>query len=290
MKLSTILETLATARLPSVTSEQLQQLVGTAEGKAFAEDLKWFAAGEVQRREQLAAVVHALAPGLRRTVEQLGFQFDLPAIIAAAKCDGSAGLDTIKAGNANPGSRARAVAYLQGAGLQLASKSAAAAPVPAGPIEPPYYSFKIFGSSAALCVSEARTRSSNQYTIQVEGALALGGGRREFDWQNKIIVQLTVQEAYLTLALFENMIPSVKFDGHGRTHDKSLQIDAQESHYFVRIVQRGRSAIAVPVRAVDAIPIVALLYKQLLRNEPHLRIEDIRLLIERMARMTSAAR
>lgn len=292
MKLSTILETLAAARLPSVTSEQLRHLVGTAEGKAFADDLKWFAAGEAGRREQLAAVVNALAPGVRRTVEQLGFQFDLPAIIAAAKLDGSAGIDTIKAANANPGNRARAVVYLQGAGLQVANRTAAAAPAPAAPIEPPYYSFKIFGSSAALCVSEARTRSSNQHTIQVEGALALGGGgaRREFDWQNKIIVQLTVQEAYQSLALFENLIPSVKFDGHGRTHDKSLHIDFQDSHYFVRVIQRGRAAVALPVRAVDAIPIVSLLYKQLLANDPHLRIEDVRSMVGRMASMIATQR
>jgi len=289
MKLSTILETLAAARLPSVTSAQLQHLVGTAEGKAFADDLKWFAAGETGRREKLAVVVHALAPGVRRTVEQLGFQFDLSAIISAAMREGSSGFDTIKAANANAGNRARAIVYLQGAGLPLSEAGAAVAPAPASPTEPPYYSFKIFGSAAALCVSEARTRAGNQCTIQIEGALLLasGGGRKEFDWRNKLIVQLTVQEAYLALALFENLIPSVKFDGHGRTHEKSLQIDFQESHYFVRVIQRGRAAVAVPVRPVDAIPIVALLYKQLLRNEQHLRIEDIRALVARMASMSS---
>ncbi|WP_161911745.1 hypothetical protein [Janthinobacterium sp. Ant5-2-1] len=35
MKLSIILYTLASARLPSFTSGELQQLVGTAEGKAL---------------------------------------------------------------------------------------------------------------------------------------------------------------------------------------------------------------------------------------------------------------
>lgn len=287
MKLSTILETLASAKLPSVTAEQLRQLVGTAEGKAFADDLRWFAAGEARRRQQLAAVVHALAPGLPRTVEQLGFQFNLQSIIAAAKLDDSAGIATIKAANASPGNRARAVAYLQGAGLQVANRAKVVTPAPASPVKPPYYSFKIFGSSAALCVSEARTRSSNQYTIQIEGALALGGGsgRREFDWQNKIIVQLTVQEAYLALALFENMIPSVKFDGHGRAHDKSIHIDFQDSHYFVRVIQRGRAAVALPVRAVDAIQVVSLLYKQLLKNETHLGIEHVRMMVGRMAAM-----
>ena len=290
MKLSTILETLASARLPSVTSEQLRQLVGTAEGKAFADDLRWFAVGETKRHQQLAAVVHALAPGVRRTVEQLGFQFDLAAIIAAAKLDGSAGIDTIRAANANPGNRVRAVSYLQGVGLQIGSSvpASAPAPAPAAPIDPPYYSFKIFGSSAALCVSEARTRSSNQHTIQIEGALALGGSRRQFDWQNKIIVQLTVQEAYQALALFENLIPSAKFDGHGKAHDKSLHIDFQDSHYFVRVIQRGRAAVALPVRAVDGIQIVALLYRQLLANEPHLQIGDVRALVARMASMAAS--
>lgn len=171
----------------------------------------------------------------------------------------------------------------------MASTEAALAPT--ARTDPPYYSFKIFGAAAALCVCEARTRSGNQCTIQIEGAqLASTGGHKQFDWQNKIIVQLTVQEAYLTLALFENLIPSVKFDGHGRTHDKSLLIEFQESHYFVRLIQRGRAAVAVQVRAVDAVQVVALLYKQLLTNEPHLGIEDLRAMVKRIATMMSVSR
>jgi hypothetical protein len=288
MKLSIILEILAAARLPSVTKEQLRHLVGTSEGKAFADDLKWFAAGETRRQEQLAAVVNALAPSVRRTVEQLGFQFDLPVIIAAAKLDGSAGINTIKAASANPGSRARAVAYLHGAGLQLAIGNAAPGPTQAAPIKPPYYSFKIFGTAAALCVSEARTRAGNQCTIQIEGAMGLGvGGRRQYDWQNKIIVQLTVQEAYLALALFENKLKSVRFDGHGIQHDKSLHIDFQERHYFVRMTQRGKAVVAVPISPVDALQVVSLLYKQIRANDPHLEIAQIRMFIERLAQMTN---
>ena len=291
MKLSTILETLASARLPSVTSEQLRQLVGTAEGKAFADDLRWFAVGETKRRQQLAAVVHALAPGVLRTVEQLGFQFDLAAIIAAAKLDGSAGIDTIRAANANPGNRARAVSYLQGIGLQVGSSVPAAAPAPAAPIDPPYYSFKIFSSGAALCVSEARTRAGNQCTINIEGAVVLvgGGARKTFDWPNKIVVQLTVQEAYQVLALLENKIRSLRFDGHGREHDKSLQLEFQDSHYFFRLIQRGRAVVTVQVRAVDSFQIVSLLYKQLLRNDSHLQIADIRAMVDRMVTMITAS-
>jgi hypothetical protein len=41
------------------------------------------------------------------------------------------------------------------------------------------------------------------------------------------------------------------------------------------------------VRAVDTIQIVALLYRQILANEPHLQIADIRALVARMASMTA---
>ena len=116
-------------------------------------------------------------------------------------------------------------------------------------------------------------------------ALAGGGARKTFDWPNKIVVQLTVQEAYQVLALLENKIRSLRFDGHGREHDKSLQIEFQDSHYFFRLIQRGRAAVAVQVRAVDSLQIVSLLYKQFLANDPHLRIEDVQAMVGRMASM-----
>lgn len=283
MKLSIILSTLASARLPSVTSGELQQLVGTAEGKAFADDLKWFALGDTGRREHLAAVVHLLAPCVRNTVEYLGFHFNLVRLIAAAKNDRSIGLETIKIARMNSGNRARAIAYLHGIGLDLAITDTSTKAL----VEPPYYSFKIFSTNAALCISEARTRSGNLHTIQLEGALHMGSASdlKRYDWQNKITIQLTVQEAYLTLGLFENLVSHVKFDGHGRNHEKSLQIEFQNTHYFVRIIQRSRTPISIPVRAVDGIQIVSLLYKQLLRNEEHLKLDDIRTMVGRMAAM-----
>lgn len=72
-----------------------------------------------------------------------------------------------------------------------------------------------------------------QHTVNIEGAIALGGedGRKVFDWPNKMVVQLTVREAYQVLALLENKIRALPFDGHGRAHDKSLQIESQDSAY-----------------------------------------------------------
>jgi hypothetical protein len=40
---------------------------------------------------------------------------------------------------------------------------------------------------------------------------------------------------------------------------------------------------------VDSFQIVSLLYKQLLRNEPHLSINDIRMMVDRMVTMIPTA-
>lgn len=277
MKLSDINATLDAAGLPPVTRAQLQPLVGTMVGKAFAADLARFAAGETGCRPQLRAVVDALAPDLPGRVEGLGFAFDLAAFAAAARQDparvfgamrGDAGLETTRA-------------VLAGAGLAAMIQPASAAKPP-----PPYASFKIHGKSAALCVTEARTISGNQHTVQVEGARVLDGpGPRAFDWSNKLIVQFTVEECYVALALLENRIRKLSFDGHGRRHDKSLRMELQDGHYHVQLIQCGRAAVSVQVRPVNALPFVAMLYKQILRNEPHLDVAAVRGMTERMAGM-----
>ena len=285
MKLAEILDILFTARLPALTKDQLLALAASDAGKAFGDDLRAFAAGDRTRHDDLAAVAFSLAPAVKTTLEKLGYQFQIETLIKIAKVEKDrffAALDAIQS-ETGSARRTAAISYLSNSGLQRVAGQPAASKNDA---PAPYYSFKVYGSAAALCISEARTRSNNQHTIQIEGAgLIVSAVQKTFDWQNKIIVQLTVQEAYQVLALFENKLRSIKFDGHGARHDKSLQIEYQESHYFIRLIQKGKPALALPVRAVDALPIVSLLYKQLLRNDPHLGIADVRGMVDRMVAM-----
>lgn len=288
MKLSEITNILDEASLPTLSRDQLLELAGTEAGKRFQTALVAFAAGDRQRRDELEATVRVLAPSVRNTMRSLGSTATADQLAAMACREQRRFFDAVDAITKRSPRAAGARRYLVELGVVPTLPSSS----PAEPAVPPYYSFKIFGSAAALCIAEAQTRATNQYTVNVEGAVALGNGSgsNAFEWPNKIVVQLTVQEAYQMLALFENKIRSLKFDGHGRAHDKSLQIEFQQSHYFVRLVQRGRAAVAVPVRPVDAIPLISLLYKQLLRNEPHLRIEDIRSMVDRMAEMAAMSR
>jgi hypothetical protein len=285
MKVSEISSILDQAGLPQLTREQLHELAGTDAGKRFGQGLRAFASGDRLARDELEVTVRILDPKLRATLQRLGSTSTVEQLVAVARIEQRRFFDAVEA-IANRTARAGAArTYLAELGVVAGVPSAAQAPA----ADPPYYSFKIFASSAALCIAEATTRSERKHTINIEGAVALAGGgaRKAFDWPGKIVVQLTVQEAYQVLALLENKTKSLRFDGHGREHDKSLQVEFQDSHYFFRLTQRGLPAVAVPVRPVDSIPMISLLYKQLMRNEPHLRIEDIQTMVARMTSMTS---
>lgn len=286
MKLSEITRILTEAGLQPLSRDQLLELAGSDAGRRFEAALVAFGAGDHQRRDELEATVRVLDPKTRTTLKCIGCQLPIDQLASLACRAQRRFFDAIDAIEKRTPRAAAARAYL----IELGAAAGVPALAEAAASDPPYYSFKIFGSSAALCIAEATTRAERKHTINIEGAVALAGGtRKTFDWPNKIVVQLTVQEAYQVLALLENKIRSLRFDGHGREHDKSLQIELQDSHYFFRLIQRGRAAVAVQVRAVDSFQIVSLLYKQLLRNESHLRIDDIRTMVDRMVMMLPSA-
>ena len=284
MKLSEITSILAAAGLPALSRDQLLELAGSGGGKRFEAALIAFGAGDRQQRDELEATVRVLDAKTRSTLQRIGGQLPVDQLVTLACKEQRRFFDAIDAITLRTPRAEAARSYL----AELGAAGAVVDSTPA-PADPPYYSFKIFSSAAALCIAEATTRAERKHTINIEGAVALAGGgaRKTFDWPNKIVVQLTVQEAYQVLALLENKIRSLRFDGHGREHDKSLQIEFQDSHYYFRLIQRGRAAVAVPVRAVDAIPFQSLLYKQLLRNEPHLDVSAVQAMTERMAAMMS---
>lgn len=285
MKVSEISAVLVQAQLQPLSRDQLMALAGGDAGRRFGDAIRAYTNGDTLARSTLEATVLALDPALLDALKHLGSTATVDQVADVAQREQRRFFDAVEAVRDRSPRAAPARRYLVGFGLAKEIGEATAAPVV--PPAPPYYNFHIFGSSAALCISEARTRKANQHTVQIEGAIALGGagGRRAFDWPNKITVQLTVQECYQLLALLENKLRTLKFDGHGREHDKALRIEFQDSHYFVRLIQRNRAPVSVPVSAVDAIPVVSLLYKQLLANEPHLSVEHLRAMTDRLAAM-----
>lgn len=152
---------------------------------------------------------------------------------------------------------------------------------------PPYFSFKIYGGSAALCISEARVRATNAPTVQIESAAALG--KNTFGWQDKIIIQLSTQELLQATALFERKISFLEFKGHGRLHDKLLRLEVQEGKILVQLAQRGVRMDSVPVPPAEAFGFISLAYKQIHAGAPHLDMTMIRSMVDQVAVSSSPA-
>lgn len=265
--------------------DQVELILQAGERDAFEHGLSRVQANDLAPANYLELVVRSVSPSVQSALNELRLQYLPRLVIQAAKREKMelfAALHAIRSKKAN---RIEAVKYIRTLGFPAVPTDRPAA---AAPAQPPYYSFKIFGQSAALCISEARTRTGHEHTIQIEGAAAFGDGSRTMDWQSKIAVQLTRQEMVLLLALLKRLITSVKFEGHGQQHDKALYVEDQQKHFFVRLVQRNRAPIAVPVRPVDSVSIVALIYKQFKLNEPHLSVDEINGLVTEMATMMGA--
>ncbi|MYM41917.1 hypothetical protein [Duganella qianjiadongensis] len=114
-------------------------------------------------------------------------------------------------------------------------------------------------------------------------------GRTTYDWQSKLVFQLSPTEMYQLLAVLERKLSAVKFTGHGPAHDKFMDCKVQDGGFFVRMGQTGRAIIAVPVVPADAVRIISLLYKQILANDTHLCASDLQQLISSMASMISTS-
>lgn len=288
MNLSQINALLRNASLPTLSDVQLQSLDAIGERKQFDANVIESACGDQEAMRYLELVVRSLSTSLPSMLAELGLAYDPRSFIDTAKTHRMNLFAALHAYKTKPEERDRAARFIRSLGLPAAGDGHK--PTKSEAVDnPPYYSFKVFGQSAALCISEARTRIGALHTVQIEGAGVLSGGpSRRYDWPNKIIVQLTPQEAYQLLALLEHHVDMVKFDGHGPRHDKSLHIEMQGNLYFAKLFQKGRAAIMVPVRPAEAMPLISLLYKQILLNEPHLDITAVQQMVGRMGSMIGA--
>jgi hypothetical protein len=283
MKPSEINAILASINLPALSRDQLLALAKSNIGKTFVAALRHLGDDNGAAARTLSLAVRALSADTHSRLREMGFCCSETEMARLAIQEGEPLFSALRKSTAPAHDKHIAVAYLAGLGLARTPQPLATT---AGPVTPPYYSFKVFSKSAALCISEANTRADNACTVQFEGAIALSaGGRSSYDWRSKIIVQLSTQEMYQVLALFEHKIMELKLDGHGAAHDKFLHFSVQDANYLVRMGQKNRGAVTVPVTAPDAIQIITLIYKRILKNDPHLDIAQLGQLLDRMANM-----
>lgn len=148
---------------------------------------------------------------------------------------------------------------------------------------------RVYGTKAALCV-EADTTRQDEPTLRIEAAPATGP--TTYDWQRKLIVQLTREELPLMTATVLGFLPRCECKNHGPDNNKGLEIVHQGGHLFVRVFQKEKGVFALPVNPTDTYALAALGLRALRQATPWLSDQGVlallRLTVQRMAAATNA--
>lgn len=95
----------------------------------------------------------------------------------------------------------------------------------------------VYGSKASIQFSAGMTKPKDKRparpTVYMEAARILNAQNRTYDWNNKIILQMTAHELQVVTALLFGLIPSCKFANHGHPGEdaKWFEFAHQEGQY-----------------------------------------------------------
>ena len=107
---------------------------------------------------------------------------------------------------------------------------------PATTTRPDRVRCRVYGGKAALCIETDETRQGEP-TLRIEAARATAP--REYDWRQKLALQLTREELPVIAATVLGLLPRCAYNNHGPNQDKGLEIVHQGTHLFVRRVSEG---------------------------------------------------
>ncbi|MGH8436308.1 MAG: hypothetical protein ACRERX_17930 [Pseudomonas sp.] len=125
----------------------------------------------------------------------------------------------------------------------------------------------IYGGKGALAFEPCSSRSG-KLALTVDAAVATGV--RQYDWRNKIIIQLTEKEMLLLFAVLRGWLSRFEATAHGQANDKSFSIENQATKFYVKVVQKGRPMVTLPVEPGDAALVVMMLGTAIVKHQPML--------------------
>lgn len=141
---------------------------------------------------------------------------------------------------------------------------------------------KVFGAKAALCFESDQTRYG-YHTVAIEAASAKQGPSREYDWSNKVRIQITKQELPMVAAVFLGMIPQVEYRNHGPQNNKGFFLHDQGGNLFARVFG-AEGTKAIQISPEDAFEVSNLLLAQVIKNRPGLSSVDLMVSLRPMVR------
>ena len=317
MKTSEIESYLNKLSLPMPSKPTLLEIAKILGGK-FSEKLTAAAGGDSAAAQYVTSVIKATSPFCRQTLGSHGFENGLERLVQVAVNEGPTLFRALNALHKGGDMGSIASTYLEchfpfasngqgkasdsvtkvsttNASIDNSSQEAKAdsSTTVAGEEKKQINTFHVYAGKAALCFGEDQSVDGRVQTLRIEVAPANPGkpqnAKDRYLWGKRIGVQLTQEEMYWVLCVFLNMLESVEFSGHGAEHDKTLSIEVQPANYFVKIGRANVATFAVPVRATAAPPIVAMIRKQIKKNDPSLDDETLKLMLQNCVSMINAA-
>lgn len=125
----------------------------------------------------------------------------------------------------------------------------------------------VYGSGGALKFEVARHQNHGARLVVMVDATR-SRVARDFDWDNKVTMQLTANEAFMVFGVLMGLLPSYETAPHGGLV-KKFRIEDQGRNWYVRVSDRSQS-VAVPVTPMDAAQVVLLIARGLLGVHPYL--------------------
>lgn len=117
--------------------------------------------------------------------------------------------------------------------------------------------YSIYGRKAALHVHLDR-RKDETPTLAIDAAFRLEAGTGgEYNWKDKLYLQLTHRELPLVCCVFLGLLPRCEFDQRGNS-GKGLMIERQDSGLFFRVWSGPGMQYQVAAEASDLFHLSAL--------------------------------
>ena len=130
----------------------------------------------------------------------------------------------------------------------------------------------VYGGKAALYFAYDDTRAGDA-TIAVDGAMSTGP--RQYNWDQKLRLQITRADLPSVAAVFFGLLPKVELSNYGADNTKRMSVDNQGKNYYLNMTAKGHNQIAVPISPADVFEIRALFLAQLMKNRPEIGVEGI---------------
>ena len=132
-----------------------------------------------------------------------------------------------------------------------------------------FQSRHIYGGKNAICFNADEKRNGGDKTVRIEAAIALK--ERQYDWKDKISIQLSHQEMMGVFSVLMGWIPIYEGKGHGPQNEKSFSIKTQDQgayKFYISVNCKDKQSRSVPVMAFDGARLATFILGQMMKNEP----------------------